>query len=499
MVQSYNLDQPDLSAIISHVRKSLEHGNLKEAGALVSFLKLHDHFTMYDIAIPALLQNKVSILEDYIRDCVTAREQIIKMLDQWLAPDFDLVSFCLAHNINQVRGELLRPQFIDKLLVQNDQPEPQKQFYQLKIPLSSVVIVDNEESLQQCAEAIMQNHCVVGVDSEWTFSNSNGEGVAVLQLAVESNVFLIDILTFTTQKNIDKLGEFLSGLLRSKSHLKLGYGLNEDLQKLATSIPVLKDALKTPERVLDFHTVLRHACRLYPKLLTVNDEASADMSKHSGLSKLVLQTLGRPLNKSEQISDWERRPLRVTQITYAALDAFCLLEVNEVLTKRLEDLGSTVSLENIVNVPVTTTVRKRGRRRGVRNQKRGEKIPSGTPTEVASADEMIPPIAAREFKVVCDNMLQGLARQLRCCGVDAKMLSNFEDHDVCARIAVDEDRIILTSGSPFNTLSSQVPIGSCFNVPNGLKAKEQVSVVLEKYNVSVTQLDVFSRCQVCNC
>lgn len=44
-------------------------------------------------------------------------------------------------------------------------------------------------------------------------------------------------------------------------------------------------------------------------------------------------------------------------------------------------------------------------------------------------------VRAGEFRVVCDNMLQGLGRQLRCCGVDVTVLSNTDHHDVCASVS----------------------------------------------------------------
>jgi len=39
--------------------------------------------------------------------------------------------------------------------------------------------------------------------------------------------------------------------------------------------------------------------------------------EEKGLSDLVRVCLGRPLDKAQQMSDWERRPLRRQQILYA--------------------------------------------------------------------------------------------------------------------------------------------------------------------------------------
>ena len=46
-----------------------------------------------------------------------------------------------------------------------------------------------------------------------------------------------------------------------------------------------------------------------------------------GLGLVCATWLGRRLDKQEQCSDWDRRPLSASQVAYAAADAAVLIEI----------------------------------------------------------------------------------------------------------------------------------------------------------------------------
>jgi hypothetical protein len=113
-----------------------------------------------------------------------------------------------------------------------------------------------------------------------------------------------------------------------------------------------------------FFKFMKLNCQLFDSNLENVDSSN----KEKGLSELVRLCFGKPLNKAEQISNWERRPLRKSQIYYAgkfcyivmffevkiicfslifsALDAYCLVEIFYHLKNKIEQAGLNFDIHN---------------------------------------------------------------------------------------------------------------------------------------------------------
>jgi ribonuclease D len=64
--------------------------------------------------------------------------------------------------------------------------------------------------------------------------------------------------------------------------------------------------------------------------------------QQTGLAKVADKVLGSPICKREQMSNWERRPLRKSQQHYAALDAYVLVQIMQALVKKGKEDGHPV-------------------------------------------------------------------------------------------------------------------------------------------------------------
>ncbi|XP_071196333.1 exonuclease mut-7 homolog isoform X1 [Salvelinus alpinus] len=389
-------------------------------------------------------------------------------------------------------------------------------FYQLPITRDHVHFLETLEGLQRCRDTVLQPGCIVGVDMEWRAgfgAVSPQQRVALIQLAVPGQVFLLDLCAHGfSQHNITLT--FIRSLFSATTVLKLGYGMAGDLKcLLATWAQFSEEPLKM-EGVLDLLNVHQQMQRSTssrgsggPRGVLVGEGPA-----EKGLSLMVQQVLGKPLDKMEQLSNWERRPLRTSQLRYAAVDAYCLLDVYSVLSRDPACFGLPQDLCSISSLQTEKSKeekkrkeekKKQARRRGARQE--SDPAPTQTlgpekstqPGE-ESQSPLPPRMAPQQLRVVCDNMLQGLGRYLRCLGVDVVLLENTDDHRVAAQLAQEDGRVILTCGQPYQTLKSQVGEGRCIALDCSEKARDQAVRVLKHFNVQPTQSDIFSRCQVCN-
>lgn len=325
------------------------------------------------------------------------------------------------------------------------------------------------------------------MDAEWKPSFNSKSTIALIQLATKDYIYLIDGLSENFEsKDWNNLGKYV---LKNDEILKIGFAPGTDLIMFQNSFPSLN--LSTN---LQFSTSFLDLQEFWRKLNQITNFKFPFPGENSSenLSNLVKLCLGKKLDKSNQFSNWEKRPLRTDQCLYAALDAFCLIEIYDVIEREISKIGIDFNdfLANFLYENKTKIVikKKENSRPNESNQKKTYPIPIGPNKN---------PVGALQIKFVCDNMLEGLATNLRQYGIDAASITNQDYHDQCVRIALDENRFILTRGSTYYSLFKHLPLGHTYKVVTD-KVKDQLEEVLKYFNVQISQENIFTRCQSCN-
>ena len=261
--------------------------------------------------------------------------------------------------------------------------------------------IDELDSIVAAAAAAspeqQQQPVRMGVDAEWPPQQSSLgiSRVALLQIATSfSKVFLLDILTLASVLSKDQWVDGLGKKFISNGAIcKLGFGLHDDFKVLIGTVTALKEACVSANNILEMNKVCDILGKKAPSIFDVNDgvktskdceaestrhpsteeslvqrqqppspspsklqdqqktgkrksgnhqgsaDSNASAPKAQGLSALVGTMLGKPLDKRPQCSDWNRRPLRESQIIYAALDALVLILIYDKIVERIVALN----------------------------------------------------------------------------------------------------------------------------------------------------------------
>jgi ribonuclease D len=151
-----------------------------------------------------------------------------------------------------------------------------------------------------------------GADAYALDTEFHGEGryyprLAVIQLAIPGRVAVIDAAAVDVRP--------LKGLLAGPA-VAVTHAGGQDLE------------------------ILNRACGVQPSRVFDTQIAAGFLGYGSAsLAKLVMEFLGRRMDKGSVLSDWFHRPLSAEQIAYAEADVAHLLDLRAVLETRLGDVG----------------------------------------------------------------------------------------------------------------------------------------------------------------
>jgi len=184
---------------------------------------------------------------------------------------------------------------------------------------------------------------IVGIDVEWRASTRVAEhGASILQVATDSVVFIFDMNALGHRK-IQSSKILIGKILSSKHIIKLGWSFDvADIGQLKTSSSgYFKSSVEHVAMVVSLNELVF----LEKSLRT---ESSATSTPSLALADACLQHIGHNMDKGQRMTNWDRRPLTVQQLRYAALDAHCMLAichnvVHKLQLTKLEEAASNAS------------------------------------------------------------------------------------------------------------------------------------------------------------
>ena len=170
----------------------------------------------------------------------------------------------------------------------------------------SYILIENDEDLRFLHDELLKKK-VLGLDTEFRRTTKDNMKLALLQINDGEEIYLIDILKIDDNSIINKM-------ILSESIIKVLHSCKEDIEAIYSwTGSVLKNI---------FDTQLAEAF--------LGNEFSISYQS------LVSKNLDLHLKKDETRSNWIRRPLRESQLDYAASDVEFLIHLYEDQTTFLE-------------------------------------------------------------------------------------------------------------------------------------------------------------------
>ncbi|WP_276926474.1 ribonuclease D [Parvibacter caecicola] len=169
--------------------------------------------------------------------------------------------------------------------------------------------IDNQESLEAFVRRARSSG-LLAIDTEFLRESTYYPKLCLLQMATDSEVVLIDPF------KVPDLAP-LRPLLEDQSIVKLFHAGGQDLEIIYRKLGVLPTPL--------FDTQIAASVLGHPQQI--------------GYGALVAAMCGKALKKSDSFTDWSLRPLKESQLEYAADDVIYLPQVYRVMIEKLQAKG----------------------------------------------------------------------------------------------------------------------------------------------------------------
>ena len=228
------------------------------------------------------------------------REKIVILFKKGREKDF-LLTKLNKHLFDSVFNYNLPKVNPSKYIVEDKFGPHDNSCFQLDPKKTHVCFVDTISKLSEQYLKFFQYTKIIGIDSEWKqqFYARNKEFTSIIQLAnyEERNVIILDMLRLTKEKDfLDIFNKYFS--------CKTFVGYSFDSSDLGHFSNGIQNTFKKAN-IIDLIDLYQY------KYLT----------KAQGLKNMCNEILGINLCKYEQCSFWENRPLKLSQLHYAAIDA----------------------------------------------------------------------------------------------------------------------------------------------------------------------------------
>ena len=186
----------------------------------------------------------------------------------------------------------------------------------------TIYLVESEEDEEFVKESL-EKEINIGIDTEFNWRNTYYPELSLLQISTRDKILLIDCLKY---KKLD----FLNGILENKNKIIIMHSSRSDTTVLNTN---LKIKFKNSFDI-----------QIAEKLINGGE------IKNYGY--IVAKYCGYKLDKSETNSNWLKRPITKSQISYAANDVKFLIDIYKKQKKILEKMNLFLKVKELTKKEV---------------------------------------------------------------------------------------------------------------------------------------------------